>query len=146
MLAAGVKLRSRDHAFELVDFLQDNPHLKPFISSIIVQPTDFPPYPLLHILSNLSEITFFSTESTLTMGRYLRRVTYYSPHPFHLAGFRLFGSRIHTLRLCDIPFPTCLAFAHLLLAFSSITDLVCEGVVIGTEGNQAPLAVAKQRL
>lgn len=51
-----VRFKSRDHLFAFVDFLQDNPHLKPIVRSFIVQPIDLAPFPLLYILSNLSEI------------------------------------------------------------------------------------------
>ena len=141
MLAGGVHLKSRDHAFALVDFLQANPHLKSFISSIIVQPADLPPFPLLHILSDLSEITFTArwpnTGTAVPSG---------SLHPSTLTCFRRFGSRIQTLCLSHITFSTSLAFVQLLLAFSSITRLVCQHVDIQTGGNQAPLAVVIQHL
>lgn len=67
MLAAGVRLKSRDHAFALADFLQDNPHLKRLIRSIIVRPDDLPPFPLLRILSDLSEITFSTPNPIVNM-------------------------------------------------------------------------------
>ena len=140
MLSAGVKLRSRDHAFALVDFLQNNPHLKPFITSVTVQPADLPPFPLLHILSALSEITF------TPHWPHMSAVPGPSLHPSNLTCFQRFGSHVQTLRLFRITFPTCLAFAQLLLALSSIKHLHCSNVTIGAAGNQAPLAVAKQRL
>ncbi|PIL31154.1 hypothetical protein GSI_05851 [Ganoderma sinense ZZ0214-1] len=141
MMAAGVKLRSRDHAFELVDFLQDNPHLKPFITSITADPSDLPAFPLLRILSYLSKIAFIAPMATS------QKATV-SLHRSHLASFRLFGSHIQTLHLLNIYFATRLEFAHLLLAFSRITHLVCEGVYIttGDTGNQAPVAIAERRL
>ena len=140
MLSAGVKLTSRDHAFALVDFLQNNPHLKPFITSVTVQPADLPPFPLLHILSDLSEITFTPHWPNMSA------VPGPSLHPSNLTCFQRFGSRVQTLRLFRITFSTCLAFAQLLLALSSIEHLHCSNVAIATAGNQAPLAVAKQRL
>ena len=151
MLEAGVRLKSRDHAFALADFLQDNPHLKRFIRSIIVQPDDLPPFPLLRILSGLSEITFdipsrIVDSDMCTWLALAPPILSESLHPSTLKGFQLFGSHVRSLHLFRITFPTPLAFARLLLAFASISHLVCRDASFKTGGEEAPLAVAKQRL
>ena len=142
MLEAGVDLKTRDHIFALVDFLQDNPLLKPFINSIIVRLTDFAPFPLLHILPHLSEIAFTSSGPKDPRSRL--RVP--SLHPSVLTCSQRFGSRIQTLRLFKISFATPLAFFHLLAAFSTILHLVCTDVAVGTEVNQGPSALVRRRL
>lgn len=148
MLATGVKLNSRDHAFALVDFLEDNPNLTPFISSIIVRPTDLPPFPLLRILSNLSEIVFImkSKESApaLMASAIVSKPIFL--HPSYLAAFQKLGTHIQTLCLIDIVFPTSLAFAQLIVALPTITRLICQHVTIQKEGTQATLAVTKHHL
>ena len=141
MLEAGVRLKSRDHAFAL----------KRFIRSIIVQPDDLPPFPLLRILSGLSEITFdipsrIVDSDMCTWLALAPPILSESLHPSTLKGFQLFGSHVRSLHLFRITFPTPLAFARLLLAFASILHLVCKDASFKTGGEEAPLAVSKQRL
>ncbi|KAM5533772.1 hypothetical protein V8D89_012547, partial [Ganoderma adspersum] len=83
----------------MADFLQDNPHLKPFITSVTVRPTDLAPFPLLHILSALSEIAFTAHRQQL--------IPFLSPS--RLTCFQRFGTNVQTLRLFDISFSTLLA-------------------------------------
>ncbi|PIL35807.1 hypothetical protein GSI_01467 [Ganoderma sinense ZZ0214-1] len=59
-MMAGIQLGGRDRDFEFYDFLQDKTHLQPLVRSIVVDPMDFAPVPLLRTLSNLSEIKFIS--------------------------------------------------------------------------------------
>ena len=146
MLAAGVRLKNRDHAFALADFLQDNPHLKRLIRSIIVRPDDLPPFPLLRILSDLSEITFSTPNPIVNARSASTRPIIPAFHPSNFTGFRLLGSHIRTLHLVRVTFATPLAFAQLLLAFTSIFHLVCKDASFKIGGDEAPLAVAKQRL
>ena len=59
-MVADAKFKTRDQIFDFCDFLQAKPHLKPLVRSIAVDPVHFAPFPLLHILPNLSAISFIS--------------------------------------------------------------------------------------
>ncbi|KAI1785763.1 hypothetical protein LXA43DRAFT_953360 [Ganoderma leucocontextum] len=132
-----VTLKSRDQVFAFVDFLEDNPHLKPFVQSMVVRPTDLAPFPLLYILPNLSEIRF-TTPSPSDLLPAL--------HHSSLACFQRFGTHIQTLDVFDIHFATYLSFARILLAFPNIAHLTCTRVVIKEAGNSGPLDVMRHRL
>ncbi len=139
---ASIALKSREHAFGFIDFLQDNPHLKPLVSSIIFSPTSFGPS-LLYILPNLSEIECLSPKP---------RSKSEKPHPLpdlhhsSLACFRRLGTHVRTLRLYHVRFPTSLAFARVILALTNLTYLVCADVVINKQGSQTSFDVVKRRL
>ncbi|KAI1783219.1 hypothetical protein LXA43DRAFT_956510 [Ganoderma leucocontextum] len=131
VMFARVQFKDRDNVFAFVDFLQDNPHLPmpicahspmPVVRSIIVRPVDFAPFPLLHILPNLSEIEFSPYPQVYSP--WTREVFPYL-HQSSLTSFHLFGTHIKILHLFDLSFATSLAFVQVLLAFPSITDLVC---------------------
>ncbi|KAI1787458.1 WD40-repeat-containing domain protein [Ganoderma leucocontextum] len=166
-----ILLESSDHVFAFVAFLLANPGLKPFVHTIVVTPAAFGPS-LLYMLPNLASIECVD-ESQLeepedeedelededeedevyknfhivdeTPPIYVRRSSL-NVHHTSLACFRRLGAHIHTLRLHSVSFPTSLALAQVLLAFSSITHLVCQEVQIKTASNEAPLEVAKRRL
>ncbi|KAI1785780.1 WD40-repeat-containing domain protein, partial [Ganoderma leucocontextum] len=137
LMMARVTLKSRTRTFAFVNFLRDNPHLKPFVHSIVVEPTDFPPFPLLPTLSNLSEIGFTSRKDNPALS---------ALHHSTLTCFHRFGTHIRTLRLFRISFATYLPFARILLAFPNMVHLTCEGVGIKTAGDRAPLNGIRRRL
>ena len=169
-----VQLESSDHVFAFVAFLQANPELQPFVHTIVVTPAAFGPS-VLYVLPNLSSIECVD-ESQLGepededgegeqevqerdgdgederphIPDYMRPPTSVNRslavHPTSLACFKQLGAQIRTLRLNSVSFPTSLAFVQILLAFSSITRLVCEKVEIEAAGSEAPLAVVIQRL
>lgn len=59
-MVADVGFKNRDQIFSFCDFLHAKPHLNPLVRSIVVNPVDFAPFPLLHILPNLSKIRLYS--------------------------------------------------------------------------------------
>ena len=166
-----VQLESSDHVFAFVAFLQANPELQPFVHTIVVTPAAFGPS-VLYVLPNLSSIECVDEsqlgepededgegeqeregegeDERLHIPDYMRPPTSVNRsldlHPSSLACFKQLGAHIRTLRLNSVSFPTSLAFVQTLLAFSSITRLVCEKVEIEAAGSEAPLAVATRRL
>ncbi|PIL35815.1 transporter [Ganoderma sinense ZZ0214-1] len=137
MVGRATLRQGRNRTFALVDLLEAKPHLKPLVRSIIADPTEFAPFPLLHILPNLFEIEF--------------RVRLLSPvnitlHPSSLVCFQRFGTRIESLHLSGLSFPNYLSFARVLLAFTNLRHLTCTSVAIETAGGGAPLTVLKRRL
>ncbi|KAI1785777.1 hypothetical protein LXA43DRAFT_104173, partial [Ganoderma leucocontextum] len=139
LMFSRVDLRSRNAVFEFLDFLQDNPILKSFVRSIVVQPDDLAPFPLLHILSNLSEITFTARHPHA-------KQAVPALHQSSLTCFHRFGTHIQTLCISYLLFPTYLPFARILLAFPNVIHLTCTAVEIETAGDRAPLEVIRQRL
>lgn len=133
-MVAGVRLRSRDQTFDFYDFLRAEPHLGPLVQSILVDPMDFAPVPLLRILPNLSEIGFTSQKRIRAL------------HQSNLTCFTLFGTHIHTLHLSHLFFDTYLQFARVLLAFTNLVHLICTEVGVEREENQGHLALLRQRL
>ncbi|KAI1781564.1 WD40-repeat-containing domain protein [Ganoderma leucocontextum] len=142
MLFAHLYLKNRDHAFEFVDYLQENPNLKPVVRSVVFRPDDFAPFPLLHILPSLSEIGFTS------QNRYpASPTTIPAMHQSSLLCCQRFGTHIQSLNLFRLSFATYLPFARILLAFARVKHLACWGVKIEMpEVDEAPLDVVIQRL
>ena len=134
LMVSRAVFKSRDHIFAFVDFLDGNPHLKPLVHSIVVELMDFPPFPLLHILSNLTEIEFNSVKEIVAL-----------PQPA-LTCFHRFGANIRSLRLFNLSFVTYLPFSRVLLALPNVVHLTCQNVVIKSVGDQAPLDVIRWRL
>ena len=141
VLFSRLDFKNRERVFAFVDFLDDNPHLKAVVRSVMVRPDDFAPFPLLYILPNLSEIRFKSGEC-LIAAHILPTIW----HQSSLACSQRFGANIRTLHLSCLSFATYLPFARALLAFTSVRHLTCTHVVINTAGDQAPLGVIKRRL
>ncbi|KAI1787452.1 hypothetical protein LXA43DRAFT_896224 [Ganoderma leucocontextum] len=144
VMFARVRFKGRDHVFAFLDFLQDNPHLKPVVRSIVVRPTDLAPSPLLRILPSLSDIEF--APHLAEPPRSSSRNIFPALHQSSLTCFRQFGTHINTLRLSRLSFATYLSLARVLLTFTSITHLYCSRVEIATAGNRANLNVLKRRL
>ena len=140
MLFSRVEFKNKDQVFAFVDFLQGNPHIKPFVHSVVVEPTDFPPFPLLHLLSNLSEIRFARPKQYLSQGD-----TVSALHQSMLTCLQRFA-HMDTLHISKIRFATYLPFARLLAAFPNISHLTCEEVAIQAVGGRAPLEVIRRRL
>ncbi|TBU30204.1 WD40-repeat-containing domain protein [Dichomitus squalens] len=118
--------KSRADVFALCDFLQVYPHLGPLVGSITSRPDNFPPFPLLHVLPNLSQLTFTrgthnTSDQRLELGSLPLSV---------LTCYRRFGTPVVTLRLSYLSFPTYAEFCRLLLAFASIREFYCDFVKI----------------
>ena len=142
LLFTRLDFKSRDRVFAFVDFIQDNPHLKRSVRSIVVRPADFAPWPLLHILPNLSEVGFTSRECFAARPDAVSA----SWHQSSLTCSQRFGSHVQTLHLFCLSFATYLSFARALLAFASIAHLTCTHVVIHKAGDRGPLDVITRRL
>nr|VWP01754.1 Guanine nucleotide-binding protein subunit beta-like protein (Cytoplasmic antigenic protein 1) [Ganoderma boninense] len=166
-----VQLESSDHVFAFIAFLQANPELKPFVHTIVATPAAFGPSPL-YLLPNLSSIECVDesqleqpededtdegddrVEESRSVPDYTRPQTAARAraqrslvvHHTSLACFAQLGAHVRALRLSSVSLPTLLSFAQMLLAFASITRLVCEEVEIQAECGAAPLEVAVQRL
>ena len=128
-----VRFGTRDHVFAFVDYLHQNPHLKPAVRSITVWPPNLAPIPLLRILPSLREIIFTSNNRVdLDLALHMHQST--------LTCFRLFGTHIRTLSLSHLDFDTDVSFARMLLAFVNTTHLICDGVRIiqTTQRNGGP--------
>ncbi|KAM5540189.1 hypothetical protein V8D89_006008 [Ganoderma adspersum] len=141
LLVADVVFKGRRPIFDFCDFLQANPHLRPFVRSIVVNPDDFSPFPLISILPNLSKVKFTRIQPAPPQIRSLTVLNQSS-----LTCCERFGIHIQTLHLSKISFPTYPDFARVLLTFTNLIDLVCSSVAIRAEGNRAPLDVLKRRL
>ena len=137
LLVADVAFRNSCSMFDFCDFVKAKPHLKPLVRSVAVNANDFAPFPLLNVLPNLSN---------LKLADYRKDVSPTFVNRKSLTCCELFGTHIQTLHLSFLRFPTSLAFAHLLLAFSNINHLVCKGIDIRAEGSPAPLELIKRRL
>ena len=135
--------KGMDRVFEFIDLLQANAELKPFVNSVIFSPTSFGSS-LLYILPNLSSIDCVRSRNPPTPGPSLQALDL---HRSSLACFARLGTNIQTLRLSNVSFSTSAAFIQLLLAFTSVTHLVCERVDIERASSEAPLPEAiRQRL
>ncbi|KAI1795698.1 hypothetical protein LXA43DRAFT_913818, partial [Ganoderma leucocontextum] len=124
-LVANVVFTSRDPIFDFCDFLQAKPHLKPLVRSIAVNPNDFAPIPILNVnvLPNLSDLTFAPAKAGSDDPDLQRLPTVLNRST--LTCCQRLGTHIQTPHLSQLSFPTYLAFARLLLAFTNITHLVC---------------------
>lgn len=171
-MVASADFKNRDQIFDFCDFLQAKPHLKPLVLSITVILVDFAPFPLLHILPSLSKISFVSprhhvgthlaedddagedgissedSDSTEQdndshRGRILLPIAFNRPT---FTCCQRFGSHIRTLHLDKLSFRTYREFSEILLAFTSLTHLVCSNIVVEAEGSPAPLELIKRRL
>ena len=140
LMVSRVRLRSRQDVFKFCDHLQAKPSLGALVRAIVVDPVDFPPFPLLRILPNLSQITFIS------------RVDRYAPVPrgiprSSLTSYLCSGSRISTLHLSQTYRWTSQEFCRLLLAFKDVRELTCGEVqVVSTKSNALHTELLKQRL
>ncbi len=138
---AQVEFRSRDHVLAFINMLQDNPDVKLFVRSMVIQPNVLSSFPLLHMLPHLSEITF-------------RQQSWLRAHPdcpppmyqSSLTYFRRFGSHIRSLHLFGLCFVTTLPFARLLLALPNIVHLSCTKVNVEMAGHGEHLDLIKRRL
>ena len=141
LLVADVCLNNRGKTFDFCDFLQASPHLKPFVRSVALNPKDFAPFPLFSVLSNLSQVKFTLTQPIKPQ---IRAVT--DLNRCSLTCCKVFGTHIQALHLSHLSFSTYFDFARVLLTFTTLTNLVCTGVVIISEGNKASLSVLERRL
>ncbi len=148
LMVAHPSFQSRDQIFDFCDFLQANAHLKSFVRSISVAANDFAPIPLLKILPNVSEIKLISQQPiTDRADPSMADPPVTILNPASLTCCREFGTRIHTLNLFKLSFPTVLAFARLLLSFANLAHLTCTGIeVLNAEANPALLDVMQRRL
>lgn len=128
--------------FPLCDFLKAQPHLKPFVRSILVDPEEFAPVPLLRLVPNLSRIKFgnpyWHEENSATNTRKLNQSILVCFHPL--------SAHIQTLCLSDLYLETYLHFFRFLSAFPRIIHLICDNNRINGEGEPRHLEMAKQRL
>ena len=154
-----IRLESRDHVLAFVDFLHKNPHMMPFVHSIVVWPAYFEP-DLLRDLPNLSEIWFSpkfhptvfdmqvldEQDSGSDPGYYARvypRNRFPDLHPHTYSCFKRFGTHVRTLHLSDLEFDNLDSFARVILAFPNITHLICNevDVVEKAPSNGEPLNI-----
>ena len=140
LLVAEAVLHSRDKIFNFCDFLRAKPYLKPLVRSILVDPNNFAPVPLLRLLPNLSEIRFtFDNDN----GDFIHTVLNQSV----LTSCRLLSTRIQTLSLAYLSFAASLQFLQILSAFTNIVHLNCLDVLFDAEGDgPSPNHVFTQRL
>ena len=118
--------RSGNDIFALCRFLLAYPHLPPLVDTIATRPDVFAPFPLLHILPNLSQLVF-------TRGAHNGRDECLElnslPLPI-LTCYHRFGTHVATLRLSYLSFPTYQELCRLLLAFPAAKELHCDFVTI----------------
>ena len=155
LMAAGVRLRSRDRNFEFCSFLRAKTHLQPLVRSIVVDPKDLAPIPLLRNLPNLSEIRFTSwkpiyIDQSDYFSQYYQvhqsNITRFQLHQSSLTCFRQFGTNIRTLHLTRLSFDTHLPLVRLLLTFTNLAHLTCTEVKVKKKGNEGHLTLLKHRL
>ena len=136
-----VKLKSNSRVFAFIDFILNNPDLKPHVYTIIVSPASLGPS-LLYVLPNLSSIECEGTEP----GQRMTGSNRLHLHHSSLAAFRSHGTHVQTLRLQYVSFSSG-AFIRVLLALTSLTHLTCMNVEgIMANGNKAHLEGLKRRL
>ena len=141
LLVADVRFENRGKTFDFCDFLKAKPHLQSLVRSIAINPDDFAPFPLLNILTNLSDLKFASARL-----RGLQHGPTTVLNRSSLTCCEHVGTHIRTLHLHGISFSTYLEFARLLLAFTNVGHLICRDVIIQAEGNRGPLDAIKRRL
>ena len=140
-MIAYIHLKSQDAVFDFCDHVKAHPSLRPIVNTLTIDLADFAPFPLLHILPNLSQITLVAAHSPQD-DPYA-----YTLHPSSLTCYQRFGTRIRSLRLSGTHCWTPEEFSRLLLAFQHIEDLVCGDVRLVTVAGNAPRTqVAKQNL
>ena len=147
LLVSDASLHSRDQVFDFCEFLKAKPHLKPLVRSILVDPGNFAPVPLFHMLPNLSEVHFVGIDCM--DGDYGSRHPSFSRMVLNestLKSCRFPTTHIQTLSLSDVSFATSLQFLRVLSAFATIVHLVCSNAFIHVKGDLGPLDVAKRRL
>lgn len=143
LLVSDVTFHNRNKIFDFCDFLKAKPDLKPLVRSLLVDPNHFCPFPLLHMLPNLSKIKL--GETVFPPGGVLLPVTI---NQSTLTSCRFLSTNIQSLTLFDLQFQgTPIQFLHALSAFTSIIHLVCSDIYINCKSELlTPLDVAKQRL
>ncbi|TBU54157.1 hypothetical protein BD310DRAFT_103815 [Dichomitus squalens] len=141
LMVADIYLSSRRHVFTLCDFLQAHPHLRPLVRALTIHLHEFAPFPLLHVLPNISRLTFDS--SKLRSRPRLNTL----PNPI-LTSCRLYGTRIRDLCLSRLTFQSFQDFARLTLAFTNLQRLILLDVRSkdAKGGSSAQLELSKQRL
>ncbi|TBU44970.1 hypothetical protein BD309DRAFT_957171 [Dichomitus squalens] len=141
ILVADVDITERARVVAFRDFLEAYPYFCPFVRSIGADPTTFMPFPLLHILPNLTN-TQWSTPSKQP------QVKLSLPQPL-LTCYRRFGTNITSLSLSQLFFKTFQEFCRVLLAFTALKDLSCRSLEIGrtaTNGTALQQRLKSQRL
>ena len=147
LMIIDVYLGSRDKAFAFSNFLCTNTGLplQEHIKSLNVSPANFPPFPLVQLLPNLSILRFVSPENGKHQVREDRLTV--RIHPTTLSYYPLCGKRIRALSLCGLSFVTSSDLFRLVLAFPNITEIVCEDILITTPiNNPAALNVTREKL
>ena len=125
LLYCHVALKSREKLFALCETLQAKPELRPFVQTVAVPLEEFSPFPLLSILPHLCRVAFPDGN------KYRDLSSDVAIHDSTLRYCSWYGSRIRSLTIEFVRFPTCSAFLRLLSAFSGIEDLACRNVAIG---------------
>ncbi|TBU30205.1 hypothetical protein BD311DRAFT_231421 [Dichomitus squalens] len=106
--------------------LMVNPHLGPFVGSNTSRPDNFSPFPLLHVLPNLSQVhrgIHNASDQRLELSSLSLPLSI-------LTCYRRFGTPVVTLRFSYLSFPTYAEFCRLLLAFASIREFYCDFVKV----------------
>ena len=135
--------KSRDDVFALCHFLLAYPHLLLLVDTIATCPDVFAPFPLLHVLPNLSQLVFTRGSHN---GRDQRLELNSLPLSI-LTCYQRFGANVATLHLSYLSFPTYQELGRLLLAFPAIKELHCDFVTIRRTNNTgAQLDHVKRRL
>ncbi|TBU26469.1 quinon protein alcohol dehydrogenase-like superfamily [Dichomitus squalens] len=136
-MVADVDIRTRKQVTAFRDFLEAYPQFCHFVCSIRADPTTFMPFPLLNILPNV-----ISIEWSASMREY-HRVGLSLPLRV-LTCYHKFGTNVTSLSLYSLSFKTWQELCRVLLAFTAVKELRCEGLEV--ESRAINGAALEQRL
>ena len=143
----GIHLTNRNNTFAFCDYLSVNPHFRPFVRAITI---DFPeylaPFPLLHILPNLSRVQFGSLPVTCNALSF--DAPPYKLHQSSLTCYERLGTHVETLEVSGDYIRSFEGLSMLLLAFKNLKNLICyvARALVSVESNAAKVQAIKRRL
>ncbi|TBU44983.1 hypothetical protein BD309DRAFT_751744 [Dichomitus squalens] len=136
---------AKDQVFAFCDFLRTRSEFTSLVQSLFVCPIEFPPYPPIRMLPNISTLRFIIRR----FGEYARPADrpVVHLHPSTLSCYRMYGERIRTLSLDHLSFTTYSDFPRLVLAFPKATEIVCQDILAKLPATSAlAIDVVKRKL
>ncbi|TBU61656.1 WD40-repeat-containing domain protein [Dichomitus squalens] len=134
-----IPLNSRDKAFAFYDFLRTDTglRLREHVRSLTISPVDVPHLPPLHMLPNLSTLSFISRKLERYYheeGRPTVRL-----HTSHLWCYHRYGQNIRTLELGHLSLSACIDLCRLILAFPNTTKIICHDIIVKGPAMSGPV-------
>ena len=131
LMVAKVEIYERKQVAAFRDFLVAFPQYRTFVREILTRASTFMPFPLLHMLPNLTKMHMTHMAQPISPLRVwgMQGPRFASLHPSVLTCYRNVGTRITTLWLSGV-FMTLPDLCRVLLAFTGIKRLHCSNVTI----------------